>query len=706
MAPSTSLAGEPDESAPSLIMETVYFPVLARHQASLDSPYVCPAIKVTPGRRGEDYALFPLSSFELGEVWTTREELRMWELIPVDGGWSRAELAFLPLVTYPPALLRVLLDVFRHQSYVDGSPLGWTSWQAACRRPSRLMSVPMVCSRCQLPRLFAPRALLNAPKALAEWHCQGIGLQCDQTAPENVFDVRPEQWYSFGRLASVVGQSLAPQRSIELRTLQGDGSIVSASRPRGYAANSGISVVKRESRPPVENVLHVVKQERVTVKEEVVKPEDSVSNIGNPPVADSMNVRHPNEMNVTSFYGWNDRPHADVSNDLVQAEMRHVIGTTLHRMTAKDPSQEDMSEWQRWMLSGKSEQIKKTFVKWAESHREVFFEAKNDVGVFVEWKETLEYYFSTAPIVNECCQAWLATSTFKKTAMRWWGVKARRWPRLLLTYQQLLEWLQTELIPSASQDEALTAWQLLAFRGTVDDYVKQLDRLTLCYPLSHSLTIAQATHPLGEECKAGVKRLDMQFGLTGMPYRQLRQYIELYLKERTPAELRSLAERSMGRGGFGKPPSTKDRPLIAASSTSASSSKAVAGSLHAFEAVDDDVDSREVVRARDRSPERPRREARRASSPRYWGGRQGRADETRSRPARRYGQGKTPCWVCGEPGHRYGDCPRRKKNVQCGVCGSDAHPPPICPQRYYPNWKWDDRRSERSEKERSPRERQ
>ena len=110
-----------------------------------------------------------------------------------------------------------------------------------------------------------------------------------------MFDVRPEQWYSFGRLASVVGQSLAPQRSIELRTLQGDGSIVSASRPRGYAANSGISVVKRESRPPVENVLHVVKQERVTVKEEVVKPEDSVSNIGNPLVADSMNVRHPNE---------------------------------------------------------------------------------------------------------------------------------------------------------------------------------------------------------------------------------------------------------------------------------------------------------------------------------------------------------------------------------------------------------------------------
>ena len=73
-----------------------------------------------------------------------------------------------------------------------------------------------------------------------------------------------------------------------------------------------------------------------------------------------------------------------------------------------------MSEWQRWMLSGKSEQIKKTFMKWAESHREVFFEAKNDVGVFVEWKETLEYYFSTAPVVNECCQAWLPTSTFKK----------------------------------------------------------------------------------------------------------------------------------------------------------------------------------------------------------------------------------------------------------------------------------------------------
>ena len=69
---------------PSLIMEAVYHPVFACHQTRVNPPYICPAVRVTLGI-GAEFALFPLSIFELGEVWTREDELQAWEVEPVDG---------------------------------------------------------------------------------------------------------------------------------------------------------------------------------------------------------------------------------------------------------------------------------------------------------------------------------------------------------------------------------------------------------------------------------------------------------------------------------------------------------------------------------------------------------------------------------------------------------------------------------------------
>ena len=122
---------------------------------------------------------------------------------------------------------------------------------------------------------------------------------------------------------------------------------------------------------------------------------------------------------------------------------------------------------------------------------------------------------------------------------------------LAVSFSQLVEWIRMELVPCTNPDEAMTAWQKLAFRGDVEDYLRQYDKLTLCYPLSHSLTLSQATQPLGEEFKSSARRVDMQYGMAGITHRQLRHYIELYLRELKPSDLKTLSERSLGRGGFG-----------------------------------------------------------------------------------------------------------------------------------------------------------
>ena len=206
----------------------------------------------------------------------------------------------------------------------------------------------------------------------------------------------------------------------------------------------------------------------------------------------------------------------------------------------------------RYVEGPKARELKREFFKWAEAHREVFFDGKDDVGQYVEWRETLEFYFSTTPITNECLQAWLATHTFRRTVMRWWGSKTKQYPRLIVSFSQLLEWVRTELVPEADPEEAHNAWQKLAYRGDVEDYLRQYDKLTLYFPLPHQSILSQATQPLGSAFKASAKRVDMQHGKSGMTLKELRLYIELYLREMSPADSRRLAESSMIRGGYGK----------------------------------------------------------------------------------------------------------------------------------------------------------
>ena len=89
-------------------------------------------------------------------------------------------------------------------------------------------------------------------------------------------------------------------------------------------------------------------------------------------------------------------------------------------------------------------------------------------------------------------------------------------------------------------------------RRDIEDYLKYSStNLPLCYPLEHDATLTQATIPLGEEFKNSALRVDMLYGTNGMTHRELRKYMEYYLKELKPHELKALTERNAFRGGFG-----------------------------------------------------------------------------------------------------------------------------------------------------------
>ena len=100
-----------------------YEPVIATHKQR--AGYICPAVRVRPLDSRELTAVFPLSREEIGEIWTTLEELRQWEFRPLKKGWADAWWEFRQAIDYPPEYLTVLLNTLRSQQFLDGSALSW-----------------------------------------------------------------------------------------------------------------------------------------------------------------------------------------------------------------------------------------------------------------------------------------------------------------------------------------------------------------------------------------------------------------------------------------------------------------------------------------------------------------------------------------------------------------------------------------------------
>ena len=59
------------------------------------------------------------------------------------------------------------------------------------------------------------------------------------------------------------------------------------------------------------------------------------------------------------------------------------------------------------------------------------------------------------------------------------------------------------------------------------------------------------------------------------------------------------------------------------------------------------------------------------------------ADPSFTYIAAKYGDGPTPCYVCGKRDHGWVQCSKKKRG-KCGVCGSEAHWTRHCRQRYRP----------------------
>ena len=154
-------------------------------------------------------------------------------------------------------------------------------------------------------------------------------------------------------------------------------------------------------------------------------------------------------------------------------------------MMEPDPSPTQVREFAKWLHSPRWREQRKDLDKWVGSRKSALFEAKGNPMEITNWDSLLSIFFADNAIHNTIIQARLATQTFRGTAANWWRAHSMLFPQLVVSYEQLLEWLRTEMVPLADPATAVLAWRQLRFLGDVDDYLKQLDQLSTHFPLPH-----------------------------------------------------------------------------------------------------------------------------------------------------------------------------------------------------------------------------
>ena len=112
----------------------------------------------------------------------------------------------------------------------------------------------------------------------------------------------------------------------------------------------------------------------------------------------------------------------------------------------------------------------------------------------------------------------LAAQSFVGQALNWWRAHSYLVPELVISYEQLLEWIRTELVPLADPASATVAWRQLRFFGDVEDYLKQLDQLTVHFPIPQATLLTMATEPLGREVVSSAYKARQMYGKEGMSY--------------------------------------------------------------------------------------------------------------------------------------------------------------------------------------------
>ena len=197
-------------------------------------------------------------------------------------------------------------------------------------------------------------------------------------------------------------------------------------------------------------------------------------------------------------------------------------------LKARDPTKAEVRESAEILRTAAWREMVTGLLKWTACCNEGEFDGKGGVRQFNDWRETLEKFFENWPVDNAVVQAKLAMVTLKNRAYKWWLTHKRDCLQLVVTFDQFVEWVRIELVPSALRSSSHLAWKRLKFQGDVDAYLQEVEFLMTQHPIDPLVSHALACEPLGEELVYRIQGLDSEHAPAGISMEQLRVQIRSF----------------------------------------------------------------------------------------------------------------------------------------------------------------------------------
>ena len=214
-----------------------------------------------------------------------------------------------------------------------------------------------------------------------------------------------------------------------------------------------------------------------------------------------------------------------------------IHGILIKRFRKPDPTPPQLEEYWEIKSSKEWRVTKHSFIKWISSNKEFRFAGTANVGHFVEWNRNMRTHFKDCDVRNSVCQFEVATTTFTKNARNWWDAHCLKRPNLLVTYDQLLEWIRHELVPDSNPALAYMEWSNLHYRGNIDEYMKQVERLMDYFPIQRDTMIACIARPISPEFAAELRNMDIRLEGNERPQDQGGYPQPLHVTQGEPIEL-------------------------------------------------------------------------------------------------------------------------------------------------------------------------
>ena len=335
-------------------------------------------------------------------------------------------------------------------------------------------------------------------------------------------------------------------------------------------------------------------------------------------------------------------------------------GGLLEALTTSPPSRTELHQlYELQQERGGGQHLLSTLTKAVAAKTVHRCSGKDSAKDFVDWRNALHHHFAMNGIHNAATQGWLALGTLEDKAKQWWLSQKSLRPQLVLAFDQLVEWLRHEMVPSSVTTSSLQEWMDLKYEGNLEDYFQKVAMLDAYHPIDSKDALVMASRPFGAALLQKLRAVDAAQNYQGINPSQWRDLVRNHvLEEESKPTFRAWANLNP------KPRHHQPKLRSARSSLAHEPATPEEETLSPHSAGDSDEET---------------------MTDEQWNVALSFGTVTNGGRVMKIGQGTAPCFVCGKSGHSWVQCPHRHREGQCGVCGSANHATRMCFKRYQPD---------------------